>query len=191
METAPPTSPTGPAASPADGLPEHRPAGRGPRDMALSLLVLLVPVLLVVGAYRVLYQGDRPVVVDPAPAIAQARAAGIPVAEPTALGSGWRPASAQLTRGDLGPLLRIGYLTPTGAGAQLVQSSGPADQVLAAELTGAARTLGSEEIGGRTWQRYAARPGERALVLLEPGRTVMVLGTAPDGELRELAASLS
>ena len=50
METAPATGPTGPAAPPADGLPEHRPAGRGPRDMALSLLVLLVPVLLVVGA---------------------------------------------------------------------------------------------------------------------------------------------
>jgi hypothetical protein len=159
--------------------------------MALSLLVLLVPVVLIVGAYRVLYQGDRPVVVDPSAAIAQARAAGIPVAEPTGLGSGWRPVSAQLSRGDLGPILRIGYLTPSEGGVQLVQTSGPADQVLAAELTGDARSEGTQDIDGRTWQRYATRPGERALVLLEPDRTVIVLGTTSEAELRELAASLS
>jgi Protein of unknown function (DUF4245) len=157
--------------------------------MALSLIVLLVPVILIVLAYRVLQGGDQPVAVDPAPAIAEARAAGIAVVEPTGLRSGWQPASAQFTRAD-GAVLRIGYRTPSGTGAQLVESSRPADQLLPAELTNRARSAGTEEIGGRTWQRYTARPGEQAFVLLEPARTVIVLGSATDRELRELVASL-
>ncbi|HEY3008167.1 MAG TPA: DUF4245 domain-containing protein [Micromonosporaceae bacterium] len=189
MDTAAPAdrTPEPPAAEPAR---EPRAASRRPRDMALSLIVLLIPVFLIVVAYRVLQGGDQPVAVDPAPAIAEARAAGLVVAEPTGLRSGWQPASAQLTRDQGGAVLRIGYRTPSGTGAQLVESSGPAEQLLPAELTSRARPAGTEEIGGRTWQRYAARPGERAFVLLEPARTVIVLGSATDPELRELVVSL-
>jgi hypothetical protein len=196
VDTAPPASPVPAASSPASDADAQvasgpgRPGDRRLRDMALSLAVLLVPVILIVLAYRVLQGGDQPVAVDPGPAIAEARAAGMPVLVPAGLPSGWQSASAQLTRAETGPVLRIGYRTPTGGGAQVVQSSGPADQLLAAELTTSARPAGTEQIGGRPWQGYLARPGERAYVLLEPARTVIVFGTARQPELRELVASL-
>jgi hypothetical protein len=45
--------------------------------------------------------------------------------------------------------------------------------------------------GARTWQRYDARPGEEALVLLEKDRTVIVVGTTDAENLEDFAASLS
>jgi len=167
-------------------------SSRTPRDMALSLLVLLVPVILGVLVYRVLFDGDEPVVVDPTSAIAEARAVGaFPVAEPTGLDSGWRTVSARFERGTDGAVLRLGYLTPDGDGVQLVQGNVPADRLVPQELTGKARPDGQLDIAGTTWQRYLARPGERALVLLEPARTVIVVGAAPMSDLRTLAGAAS
>ncbi|WP_213452703.1 DUF4245 domain-containing protein [Rhizomonospora bruguierae] len=162
---------------------------RGPRDILLSLLVLLIPVVVVVAIYRVVQGGDQPVVVDPAPAVADARAAkAFPVAEPAGLPSGWQPIRA--TYRDR--TLRIGYRTPKGGGVQLVERPGTTDpgQAIHAELSDTARPLGTVDIAGRTWQRYAGRPGESGLVLLEPSRTVVVLGNAAEAELTSLAAAL-
>lgn len=171
--------------------PQTRPS-RTTRDMVISLLVLLVPVLLAVLAYRGLHGREDPVVVDPAPAVAQARAAGtFPVAVPTGLDSGWRTVSARFQRGPEGNLLRLGYLTPGGEGVQAVQGDVPADRLLPAELTDDARPDGQVEVAGTTWQRYRARPGERALVRLEPARTIIVIGSASESDLRTLAGAVS
>ncbi|HEU5107784.1 MAG TPA: DUF4245 domain-containing protein [Micromonosporaceae bacterium] len=175
--------------NPAADAPS-RPSRR-PRDLALSLLVLLLPIALLVGVYRVLHQGEEPVLVDAAPVVERARAAGdFPVAEPTGLADGWRTLTARYVAGDGQAVLRIGYLTPSGAGVQLVESDRPADALLGAELTSSARPEGTRSVDGRDWQRYAGRPGERALVLLEPERTLLVVGAAGEEELAELAASL-
>jgi hypothetical protein len=161
------------------------------RDMAISLLVLLVPVALTVLVYRVVLDGDRPVVVDPTSAIAQARAdRAFPVAEPTGLDSGWRTVSARYQRGADGATLRLGYLTPGGDGVQLVQGNVPADRLLPRELTNEARPEGQLDLAGTTWQRYLARPGERALVLLDPVRTVIVIGSTSESDLRTLAGAI-
>ena len=63
---------------------------------------------------------------------------------------------------------------------QLVQSNVPADRLLPAELTGRASRRGRPSWPGATWQRYTARGNEQALVLLEPNRTVIVVGDARD-----------
>lgn len=174
---------------------ETPPSARGqrrPRDMALSLVVLLVPVFVVVLIYRVVQGGDQPVEADPAPALAQARAAGaFQVSDVSGLSDDWRPISATFQPADGGRVLRIGYLTPDDAGVQLVQSDVPADRLLPAELTDQGQARGAVDVSGKAWQRYTARPGEFALVLLQPGRTVIVVGNADEGELRELAAALT
>lgn len=163
---------------------------RRPRDMALSLLVLLVPVLIIVLIYRVVQGGDQPVVVDTAPAIDQARAAGaFPVGAPTGLDDDWRPISATFQQVEGGRVLRIGYVTPDGAGLALIQSNAPAERLIPAELTASGKPEGAIDVAGQSWQQYTARPGEQALVLLEPSRTVIVVGSAHDDELRELAGS--
>jgi hypothetical protein len=159
--------------------------------MAISLLVLLVPIALLFAFYRVVLGGDEPVQVDPAPAVAQARAANaFPVSEPVGLGGGWRPVSAAFQQGDGGRTLRIGYVSPEGRGVQLVESNVPPERLLPTELSRGGQQQGPTEVAGHGWQRYTARATERALVLLEPDRTVIVVGDAPEAELRELAAAL-
>jgi hypothetical protein len=166
-------------------------AGRRPRDMILSLLVLLIPLALLVGIYRVVHQGDQPVVIDPAPTVAGARDAGFPVAEPAGLGEGWRPVSAVFRSDAEEATLRLGYLTPAGSGVQVVQSTVPVERLLPAELGDSARMEGTVDAGGVPWQRYVAGRLGHALVLLEADRTILVMGNATDAELRALAAALS
>lgn len=177
------------APAPSAGPTEDR-SIRSVRDMVVSLLVILLPVALFFGVYR-FFDGGEPVVVDTQPAIADARAVGgFPVSEPSGLDPKWRPTTAKFRTVEGGATLRIGYVTPEKAGVQLVQSSVPADQLLPAELGDTAAPQGTVEVNGRNWQRYTARPRERALVLLEPQRSIVIVGDASDQELSTLAAAL-
>ena len=45
----------------SDATPTQARSGRSPRDIALSLLVLLVPVVLLLGIYRLVFSGDAPI----------------------------------------------------------------------------------------------------------------------------------
>jgi hypothetical protein len=160
--------------------------------MAISLGVLLVPLFLVVMIYRLVLDGDQPTQVDPSSTLAEARAAAaFPVAEPAGLGGGWKTVSATFQRRADGSVLRLGYLSPAGDGVQVVQSNVPVEQLLPAELTGKARADGSTEVSAKSWQRYRARPGEQALVLMEPARTTIVIGSASESDLRTLAQAVS
>ncbi|MET8370308.1 DUF4245 family protein [Micromonospora sp. DT68] len=164
---------------------------RSPKDMAISLLVLLIPIALLLAFYRGFLGGDQATEIDPAPAIEQAQSANsFPVSQPQGLGSDWRTVSARYQTVEGGANLRLGYLTPEGRGVQLLQSSLPAEQLLPAELTAESQPQGQTELAGRTWQRYTARGNQQALVLLEPTRTVLIVGDARDNELRELAGAL-
>lgn len=166
-------------------------AERRPRDMVISLLVLLVPILLALFVYNVVFEGDEPVKVDPAAAIADARHANaFPVMVPTGLPDGWTTVSARFQNTETDKTLRIGFVSPEGDGAQVVQTNRPAEAVLPAELTDAARPQGPAEVNGAAWQSYSTRPGERALVLLQPSHTVIVVGKTSQSELYELAGSL-
>ncbi len=91
---------------------------RTPRDMALSLIVLMVPVFLLVLTYRFLYQGDTIVTVDPSEAIASAQRAGMSQLPPNTAPEGWLIVNAHFRDG----VLRIGYLTKDRGGVQLAQS---------------------------------------------------------------------
>jgi hypothetical protein len=167
-----------------------RPARRTARDLVISLVVLLVPIAFIVAVYR-LRGGEDPVVIDPSPALAQAEAAGaFPVSRPDGLAEGWRPVSAMYRREDSGAILRVGYLTPSGAGVQLIESNQPAEDLLRRELGDSVRPTGTVDISGHQWQSYEVRGDERALVLTGQDRTVIVIGHGGPDELRALAASL-
>ncbi len=156
--------------------------GRSAKGMVFALVVLLVPVFLLLGLNR-FFGGEDPIAVDPAPAYEAARAGKqIPVLEPSGLGEGWVVQSA--TYGD--GTLRIGYLTPKGRGIQLFESR----ELLSSRLGEGARADGTVDIGGRTWQRFKADGGRTALVLVESGLTIVLVGDADEAELRTLAASL-
>jgi hypothetical protein len=157
--------------------------------MALSLLVLLVPIIVLLGMYRFL-GGESPTVVDPSSAYADARAShSFPVTEP-AVPAGWQSVSSAFRRGDAGSVLRVGFQSPTGGTAQLVESNVNAGALVTAELGAGARDEGAARLDGQEWRRYTATGGDHAFVLSEPDRTVIVMGRAKDAELAQLATSL-
>jgi len=166
--------------------------GRSPRDMALSLAVLLVPIALLLVFYRVVLDGDKPISIDAAATIQQARsAAAFPVLVPQGLSDDWHPVSATFKRDTDGATLRLGYIDPDSDPIQLVESSVPTARLLPVELGDAPKAVSTFSDGARTWQRYDARKGENALVLLEKGRTTIVIGVAESKSLERFASALS
>jgi hypothetical protein len=162
-------------------------AGRSPRDMALSMAVLLIPIFIAVVVYRWL-GGEGAVAVDPSTAYADARAAkAFPVAEVT-VPKDWQPVSAAFRRDGSNAVLRVGFTGPGSGTAQLVE--GNAADLVATELGPGARIDARAVIGGKDWQRYPLTDGEQAVVLAEPGRTVIIRGRMPDAQLVAMARSI-
>jgi hypothetical protein len=159
--------------------------------MLISLGVILVPLLALMAFCRPSATEDAPRA-DPAAVFRAARAANaFGVLVPAGLPSGWRATNATLRDDGSGArTLRVTYVTPSKAFAQLMETSRPAEAVLGEETKGQA--LGPEPIGGRTWQRYdGQREADHALVFLEPRATVLVTGDGSEAELTALAAALS
>jgi hypothetical protein len=165
----------------------REPKARRPRDMALSMLVLIVPVFLLVGFYRFL-GNETPPAVDPAEAYGSVQRAGqFELLKPQNLPSGWRIVSITHTDG----VLRIGLTAPDDGALQIVESAKPPAELVRANVGAGARADGEVSIAGRQWQRYSqGRPGERALVQTVAPRTVIIVGHAKDGQLEMVAESL-
>jgi hypothetical protein len=164
---------------------------RRPRDMFMALGVLLVVVFAVLGIYRCT-GGDQTPIVDTGSVYEQAHSSNaFPVLETKGLSDKWRPVSALFQPDAAGSVLRIGYETPADGTLQLVEGNVDPDTMLGRELGNDGRSTGQVDVNGRSWQRYTARRGERALVLKEPERTVIVVGAASDAELQTFAASLA
>ena len=160
------------------------------RDMALSMVVLLIPLALVVLLFRA-RGGEDAVVIDPAPTIAQAQQSGtFTVAVPTDLAEGWRTVSATFVEGADGATLRLGYLTPGGGAIQLIESSEAVDPLLIRELGDNVRPVATVDAGAVSWIHTRPRGSERAIVRKDAGRTMIVIGAAPLTDLQDLAESL-
>lgn len=164
---------------------------RRPRDMMLSLAVLLVPIALLVIFYRLVLSGDAPVTVDPGPAIQEARqVAAFTVLEPRGLSGDWHVSTATFNRQAAGVTLRIGYVDPGKDPVQLVESSVPTATLLPTELGADAKALGNVRTSAGVWRAYDARPGEKALVLADGKRTVVVVGKTDVATLQAFATTL-
>jgi Protein of unknown function (DUF4245) len=160
--------------------------------MALSLGILLIPIALLLVFYRVVLGGDSPVTVDPAPVLQEAQQAALfPVAVPTGLGEKWHLSSATFIRQSAGATLRLGYVDPGKNPIQLIESSVPPETLLPAELGKEAKPTGQFRSADRAWRLYEARPGEKALVLTEQKRTIVLVGASDTKNMEALAASLS
>lgn len=171
------TEQTEPTSVPATG-------SRTPKDMALSLGVLLIPVLLLVLGYRLFYGWDTAVTVDPANAIASAgRASFAPL--PAAAPADWQTVTAEWQPG----VLRIGYLDPDNNGARLVQSRTALDALVKDELDGKAQADGETVVGPVTWQRFRAPDGQTVLARASGNTTTLLIGQGAD--LTGLAAAIA
>ncbi len=165
--------------------------GRSPRDMALSMAVLLVPVFVLLVVYRVFFAGDAPIAVDAGQTYATARHdAKFPVLVPQGLPSRWTPIASKFDLLADGSVLRVSYVTPSGTGVQLVESDRPVNSLLPDELGTDARPGNLTDIGGRQWREYPSVSGGRALVLAADGYSTILTGTATDADMRTFGASL-
>lgn len=176
------------AAEEADLEAAHAAAARRirrPRDMALSLAVLLVPIVLIIAVGRFFYGDTTTATVSPQLALqGAARASMRPIPAPT-VPDGWKIVSAQFKDG----VLRIGYLDRSDKGLQLVQGTAP--DLVNQELGDDARPAGEVTAGGKTWSKWDARDGISALTRKEGATTVIVQGGAPSAELATLADAVT
>ncbi|WP_436526397.1 DUF4245 domain-containing protein [Actinoplanes sp. HUAS TT8] len=175
------------AAEPAPRLTKRE--GRSPRDMALSLVVLMVPIVLLLVFYRVVLGGDEPMTVDPASSI-QLASREFTVLAPTGLNSDWRVTAANFKREKDGATLRIGYVDPDDKPVQVVESTVPADTLVPAEVGREGKRTGAYRTDTRTWLVYSGRPDETALIFTEANRTVLIIGKTDRSNLEKVAASL-
>lgn len=155
-----------------------------------ALLILLVPMI----TWAVLNRpsGQHAVqVVDTRPDIREAKAqARFPVLAPEGLSTRWRPTSSRVIRdGDRRVVFRIGYVTPAGRWAGLVEGDTPS--LLDDEIGPDRKPTGSLDVAGTRWTRYPGRrDGEQALVRTGGGATYLVTGSAKLDELQKLAQAL-
>ncbi|NUR72791.1 MAG: DUF4245 domain-containing protein [Hamadaea sp.] len=158
---------------------------RRPRDMALSLAVLLVPIFLVLLVGRFFYGDTTTATVDPQVALSGAARASMSPIPQGQTPEGWKIVSAQYRDG----VLRLGYLTDDEKGVQLVQGKGDSTGLLAAELTTAGKQVGTVDVVGVGWQRWTGRPGESALVRVSGAVTVIAVGQVAEEDLVKLVTA--
>lgn len=180
-------------------LKPHEPAaaavaariGRRPRDMIISVGLLLVVVFTLFGLYRCL-GGDQVAEVDAGPVYEEAREEGaFPVLVPSGLPSGWKSVSADYQPHSGGATLRVGWRSPEEGALQLIESDIVPAALITRELGADAGPTGTTvDEGGRQWQVYTARGGETAYVFQQADHTVIVTGKVGDEEMRAFVRSL-
>ena len=155
--------------------------------MALSMAVLLVPVLIFVLLYR-FFGHETPPTVDTASAYDAARAAHpYDVLTPGGLPGDWHIAGATYANGEL----RLTVDTPSGGGALFVETTADPATLVPAEVGRSAHLDKVVDISGTQWQQLTGgRPGEQALVQVGTNRTILIVGKASAAEQKTLAASL-
>ncbi|WP_031078368.1 DUF4245 domain-containing protein [Streptomyces sp. NRRL S-118] len=116
------------------------------------------------------------------------RAAPYPVLVPEGLAEGWTPTSVTYERQE-GDAWHLGFLSPDRQYVAVEQSTASPEKYIAEVSHEAADTGRTQQVAGRTWQRWEG-PKYDALVLREKGVTTVVTGTAPYEQLAEMAAAL-
>jgi hypothetical protein len=164
-------------------------------NMLRSLLPLVVIVLLLVGWNVLRSPRTDPVrPIDPSTTVHLAASrAGYPMLAPQGLPAGFRPTSARTDAGAARPggpvTLQIGYVTPKQRYAGFAISDDPQADALTSVLDGA-RAEGSVQVAGQAWTRSRTPRGETALSRQAGDVTVLVTGSADEGELETVAASV-
>jgi hypothetical protein len=161
-------------------------------DMAKAVLVLLVPVIIAVVVYVFFFGGSNAIAIDPSGTYSEAQFARVfPVVQPQGLPNGWKPVSSTFGVENGRHVLRVGYVTPSGSGIQLVESDGSAAAAIS-DAVGSSNPVGaSVSLGGRTWGEVGAgKSDQRALIDTEKGYTIIVKGQVGESDLRTFASSL-
>lgn len=197
--SAPPEAPRPAAGGTAGGITGGA-GGRYTRSSGGLVGAMLVTVLAVVAfaVFRGVTRDNAPVpvrTVDYAVAVKTARGDGqLMVVAPSALPKGWKATSATYDRGA-SPTWHLGFLTE-GRRYVGVEESRSSIEALAQEHVDTDAERGRDvTIGGETWQTWTDAGGDYAVArsLQATGAPVeswLVVGTAPEQDIRDFAATL-
>ncbi|MYU47661.1 DUF4245 family protein, partial [Streptomyces sp. SID7803] len=161
------------------------------RDMILSLLAIAA----VAGVVYIFIPHDDKA--DPVKAVdyrvellTARRAAPYPVAAPEGLPAGWKPTSVTYDR-DKGNSWHLASSPPGRRVRRRGAVHVPPSKLYIDQVSQKAENTGrTQEVAGRTWQRWEGSKYD-ALVREEKGATTVVTGSAPPAErLAEMAAAL-
>lgn len=166
--------------------PARVPRQRRMRDMALSLAVLLIPLGIFYWAWDWAASDREVSVVDTSEDYTTAEGLGVDVVRPE-LAEEWKPISSALDADGGTVTLRTGWYSPEGFGLQLVQTTGPADDVHDG-LTGPGEPV---EAGGATWTAHDIPEGEAWVAALDGSTVVLTAEQDGIGELPELAEGVA
>lgn len=184
--------------------PPVEPAGRAGRYQrsASGLVAALVIVMAVIVAYigfRALVREDatRDVRAIDAAQYAQvlefARQGDLPVVAPPATPEGWTTTAVEFTPGA-SPRFSLSMLTEDERYVGLVQSRSRVERLVETYVDEEAESGSPVEVAGDlggTWQSWTDEGGDYALTRDHEGTTVLVVGSAGEDVVRELAASLT
>jgi hypothetical protein len=171
---------------------------RSPSGMVGALLVTLLVILAFVG-FRACNRSNlevSPEHVDYLAQVGYAQQAGARVVYPASLPSGWYATQVTFDEGPP-PELVLSMLTPEGRYVGFVQSPDPAPTLLARYVDGAPTAGSPAELPGSVdgslsrWDVWTDDGGDTALVTRHDGATLLAFGTAPRGQLEELASHLT
>jgi hypothetical protein len=193
-------SPASEASEPSTAKLKGPPLGAGPRDMLISMLILLP----IVGLVAVLGRGcsfapDGPTVdsshlpnVDIHGAlVAAARAMPFELREPS-VPAGWRANAVDQRPGPGGAsTVRVGWVTTAGRYLRLVQSTAQEGALVAAETQGPPSAARPVAAAGATWVDYQGGNGERAWTRRADGVQWLITGDATAGEFDALARAIT
>lgn len=187
------------------GICNNRRVPRNPRagvkDMFLSLVVILVPVMLIVWFFTRTPEEPNIQQVDWKPVVASARShAGYPVLAPTEVPGDWRPTKARYAnRGDrwvgntvsAGNRWELGFLTGKNLYLAVNQSDEPG-RAFVTSVTRSATEDGKITIGRYTWTKMVS-PDDRthALVTKIGSATAVIVADADYRVLTDFAGMLT
>ncbi|MET9439132.1 DUF4245 domain-containing protein [Streptomyces sp. NPDC006610] len=174
-------------------------AGSNGKTKMVRSMVLSMGVTLLAGGVMYLFtphdegEPDLPRVDYKIELVTARRAAAYPVAAPEGLPQTWKATSVRFD-GAENDAWHLGYRAPDGEYVQIEQAAtGKRAEFLAEATQGAKETKVTEEIGGRTWIRYA--DGRYDALVLDPadsekGATTVVAGTGTFEQLKQMVRAL-
>ena len=174
-------------------------SARPPRSVGAMAAALLVVVVLVVAVVAFRQAGEEPAEtpsVDWAAWVKAGRAEQrLMLFAPTSLPKGWRATSVDYA-GGAGAHWHLGMLTDAGKYVGIEESRDTTRELVEQYVDEDAVAGPDVTVGGQAWQTWTDSGGDYALVRsIEVGGTayesVLVVGTASAGTIREFAATLT
>ncbi|WP_025272337.1 DUF4245 family protein [Haloglycomyces albus] len=154
-----------------------RPKYRRWRDMSWSLLVLMLPIALFFGAWKVFFGGPQAREIDPSEYYSTAENAGLDVFGPLDLPDGWKVVGGGVSHGDEegAVTLRIGYLAADDGGFQVMQTTD--ESAVEDAVSGDGDSITE---AGMDWTEYDSG-GSQVWVSDGPGGSTLVVTADEDG----------